>query len=132
MSIPLDSPNSKIPLVDDIQSDSIWKKWFSSLHEYLKKHYLTFKSVSAATTIDQETVLLVDTSGGAVTVTLPPVAKNESRCYYIKDTDGGANAVTIDGNASETIDGSTTLVLATARGTAKLICTGTEWFRIGN
>lgn len=132
MSIPLNSPPTKVPLTGNLETDSIWNKWLNRLYEFYKKHYLTFKAVSAATTIDQETVLLVDTSGGAITITLPPAAENESHCYYIKDTDGGGNAVTIDGNGSETIDGSTTLVLATAKGTAKLICDGSAWHRIGN
>lgn len=130
----LDPPPSMVELVkDNLNADSVWKKWFNNFYEYVTKSIvLNFNTTSVALTADKEVVVLVDTSGGAVTVTLNPAAENEGRCYYIKDTDGGANAVTIDANGSETIDGSLTLVLATARGTAKLICDGANWHRIGN
>jgi hypothetical protein len=111
----------------------IWVKWFSTLYDFLTmSEYRNFSTTAAATTIDSETVLLVDTTSGAITITLPPSADNEGRCYYIKDSSGSANAVTVDGNASETIDGSLTLVLTAGSGFAKLFCDGANWHIIGN
>lgn len=51
-------------------------------------------------------IVLVDAD--SVTLTLPACASNIGREYQIKNIVGGASTVTIDGNASETIDGATT------------------------
>jgi hypothetical protein len=55
--------------------------------------------------------LAVDTSSGAVTINLPAVASNSGVEFLICKTTSDANAVTIDGNASETINGQLTKVL---------------------
>jgi len=63
---------------------------------------------SAYTLTDDDDVILVDCTGGAVTITLHAVATAQQKPYIIKKIDSSANALTIDGNASETIDGATT------------------------
>lgn len=72
------------------------------------------KQVSAAYTVnpkDDHTLLANATSAG-FTITLPAAGTNTTtRLLYIQKTDSTANTVVIDGNGSETIDGSTTLVL---------------------
>jgi len=45
----------------------------------------------------------------------------------VKKIDSSANAVTIDANASEEIDGETTLDLVIEGDCAMLICNGTGW-----
>lgn len=77
-------------------------------------------------TLDDDMVL-VDTSGGAVTITLPPAADAVNKVYTIKNADTGANAVTVDGDGSETIDGSTTAVLG-ALDSITIVSDGTEWW----
>jgi hypothetical protein len=73
--------------------------------------------------------ILCDATSGAITLTLPAAASNTGRLYFIKKTDAGANAVTVDGNASETIDGATTIVALGNQNEAILIvCNGTAWF----
>lgn len=68
-------------------------------------------TITSNTTLDETyLVVLCDASGGAFVVTLPAVASNTGRRYYIKNL--SANAVTIDGNGSETIDSETTIVLS--------------------
>lgn len=76
------------------------------------------------------TVVLCDATSGVITVTLPAAADNEGRRYFIKKIDSSANAVTIDGNASETIDDSTTKVLSSQYDSAEIVCDGTEWWII--
>lgn len=72
------------------------------------------RQVSAAYTVklkDDFSILANATSAG-FTIALPAAGTNTTtRVFYIQKTDSTANAVTIDGNGSETIDGSTTLVL---------------------
>lgn len=57
--------------------------------------------------------VLVDASGGNRVETLPAAASSIGRVYVIKKSDSSVNSVTIDGNASETIDGATTKVVNT-------------------
>jgi len=87
------------------------------------------ETITTGTTLDDtHYVILVNATSAAVTVTLPAVASNSGRIYYIKKIDSSANAVTIDGNASETIDDSTTKVLSAQYDSVTIACDGTEWW----
>ena len=76
--------------------------------------------------------LLVCSADVAKTINLPAVADNIGRILHIKD--GGANAnsynITLDGNSSETIDGSTTHVINQDRASVTIVSTGSEWVLI--
>jgi hypothetical protein len=74
--------------------------------------------------------ILSDTSNAAITVTLPAAASVNGRVYVIKKTDGSANTVTIDPNASETIDGQPTYILTTQYEALMILCDGSNWFII--
>lgn len=50
----------------------------------------------------------VDATAAAVTVTLPPASLCTGKVYVVKKIDASANAVSIDGDAAETVDGSAT------------------------
>lgn len=81
------------------------------------------------TTADIGKTITVDATSAAVTVTLPTVASAaDGFVVTIKRIDASTNAVTIDGNGSETIDGATTLVLSTQYEAAQLRCNGTAWY----
>lgn len=75
-------------------------------------------------------IILADATSGAITINLPPVADASGFVYFIKKADSGGNAVTIDGDDSETIDGSTTLALSAAWSTATIVCDGTQWLTL--
>ncbi len=77
-----------------------------------------------------DSVLLCNCTGGAITVTLMPLASAQGRIFYIKKTDAGGNAVTLDGAGSETIDGSTTFATTAARESLTIVATPTEWYII--
>lgn len=77
---------------------------------------------------DNANLLLVSASAAAVTVTLPAAAKSLNRTLHIKKTDSSVNAVTIDANASETIDGALTKSLTAQWQVLSIICDGTAWF----
>jgi len=69
-------------------------------------------SVSGDTILDiTHSTVLVDASGGAVTITLPTASGITGRIYTIKKTDSSANTVTVDGDGAETIDGAATHIL---------------------
>jgi hypothetical protein len=82
---------------------------------------------AAYTATATDTIILVDATSAAVTITLPAASGIEGQAYTFKKTDASANAVTIDGNLSETIDGSTTYTLADQYDSVETISDGTNW-----
>ena len=75
------------------------------------------------------TVYRVKTALGVGTLVLPPVAESVGYSLTIKKVDTGTNAITIDGNGSETIDGAATLATLDAQwDVVTIACDGTEWF----
>lgn len=77
---------------------------------------------------DKNKTILCDASSAAFTVTLPAAATAGGGFEVsVKKTDSSVNAVTIDGNASETIDGATTLVVSQQYDSYTLVCDGSNW-----
>ena len=72
-------------------------------------------------------VILVDATNGAVTITLPKASNASKKVLIIKKTDSSANAVTIDGDGSETIDGSATVSLSNQYDVKTIISDGSAW-----
>lgn len=75
-------------------------------------------------------VLLCDATTAPFTVTLPDATKNGGRKLTIKKVDASANAVTIDGAGSQTIDGATTDSLASQYDSLTMVSDGVEWWLI--
>ena len=87
--------------------------------------------VSVNTTLDETYhTVLVDATGGARTITLPPAAAHLHRIYNIKKIDVSVNAVTIDGNGGETIEGAATQTLPNQWDAYTIQSNGTAWFII--
>jgi hypothetical protein len=68
---------------------------------------------SPYTALTSTNTLLVDASAGVVTVNLYAVSGNGGKKINIIKTDSSTNAVTIDGDSAETIDGNATRILRT-------------------
>ena len=84
--------------------------------------------VSTSTT-DRNKLILVDASGGAITVNLLAAATaGDGFRVAVKKVDSSSNNVTIDGNSSETIDGATTLLLDGQYDSVVLVSNGSNWF----
>lgn len=89
----------------------------------------SIRSITASTTASLgDYTILADATGGAVTVTLPPAASATRKIFNIKKTDASGNAITIDGNGSETIDGATTQTISVQNITIQIQSNGTNWF----
>lgn len=90
--------------------------------------YMTIESKSsdfnAAEGID---LYLCDATSGAITVTLP-ASPTDGTVLRAKKIDASGNAVTIDGDAGDTIDGATTKALSSQYDTATIAFDGTEWW----
>lgn len=86
----------------------------------------TISATGAALATDY--LLLVNAASGAVTVNLPAAASADGALIVVKKTDASANAVTLDANASETIDGATTQTLAAQYDALTIACDGAAWW----
>lgn len=80
------------------------------------------------TLLTTDGVILGDATAGNFTLTLPAVSGNSGLVYRIKKIDSSANTVTIDGNGSETIDGSLTAILDLQYAAVDIICDATTWW----
>lgn len=85
--------------------------------------------VSADTELTNEHyTVLADATSAAVTLTLPTAESALGRIYHVKKIDASANAVTLDGNGSETIDGAANKSTTTQYAGFTVQSDGTEWW----
>jgi len=102
------------------------------------KAYADGKAAGAATsaktagytvTASNDRVLfLCDTTGGAFTLALPAAASAGNGFEIaVKKTDSSANAITIDADGSETIDGAGTVAVSSRYDIAAIRCDGSGW-----
>lgn len=90
---------------------------------------LAIVTITGNTTLDAtNTVVLCDAASAAFTVTLPAAEDSLGRRYYIKKIDATANAVTIDGNGSETTDDDLTQVLRDQYADLEIVSDSTGWW----
>ena len=82
-------------------------------------------TIGVTTTLDGTNYTVL--CSATLTVNLPAAASNTGRIYNIKNI-GAAATITIDPNASETIDGATTYTLTTQYESVTIQCDGTAWF----
>ena len=89
----------------------------------------TAKTTTYTITTSDQTVT-ADATCGAFTLTLPAASGNSGQRFRIVKIDSSDNAVTIDGNGCETIDGATTIDLDRQYQSVYIECNGTEWFTV--
>ncbi len=78
-------------------------------------------------------IYLVTTSSSAVSANLPAASSAYlGRVVTIFKADSGGGAVTIDGNASETINGATTVALSSQYHYRTIVCDGSNWLVISS
>lgn len=77
-----------------------------------------------------DSVILANATTAPFTVTLSTAVGCAGRQYTIKKTDVSANAVTVDGNAGEAIDGNLTHALNAQYQSITIVSNGANWFII--
>jgi len=79
-------------------------------------------------------IYYVTTGSSAITATLPAAgAAYTGRVVTVMKVDAGSGAVTLDGNASETINGATTVAIAATQFHYRtIICDGSNWLVISS
>lgn len=82
-------------------------------------------------TASDEMVILVDASGGGITITLPAAATSSAKVYWIKNI-GSTGTVTIEGDVpAETIDGDVSIDLTLQYQYVMIICDSADWHILG-
>ena len=127
---------SKLYLRNRIPAQYNRQAWYEILNQIESLANLQFdgylfptSSASADYTVNvNDAFIPVDASSAAVTVTLKPAAEAKGKRLTIKKIDSSANAVTVDGDGSETIDGATTAVINCQYESICLMSDGTEWW----
>ena len=87
----------------------------------------TVAKTTAYTATTSDYTIRRDATSAAFTVTLPAAATCTGLILVIKKTDASVNAVTIDGNAAETIDGAATVAISTRYQSYTIQSNGTGW-----
>ena len=93
--------------------------------------FTVFDDDAAGSPID---MYLVTTGSSAITATLPAAGSDYTgRVVTVMKVDAGSGAVTLDGNASETINGATTVAIAATQFHYRtIICDGSNWLVISS
>lgn len=101
---------------------------YEQIYELFRRTLNPPQRVSANTTLSASyNIIEVDATSGARTILLPPAVQHKGRIYSIKKIDSSANAVTVDGNLTETIDGALTWVLNSQYSCIMIVSNGTGW-----
>ena len=91
---------------------------------------LAIKTTTSSTynVLSQDNVILCDCSSNAITVNLPAAASSTNRELNIKKIDSTGNAVTVDGDSTDTIDGQLTKIISSQWSNMQLVCDGSGWY----
>lgn len=87
---------------------------------------ITTQSSTFTTTAAMHTILL-NATGGAFTANLITASNLTGRRYILKKIDASANAITVDPNGAQTIDGAATFSLTTQYQTVRIQSDGSNW-----
>lgn len=121
----LEISGGDVRVADDLHVDGV-------AHMHAGLRFDAINAISANATLSDSTdhIVLVDSSGGAVTVTLP-AAPVSGTIYQIKDSGGSAEAnnITVAGNGNN-IDGAADFVMGVDYQSATVIFDGAAWFLI--
>ena len=125
-----------------ISTDDISFTLPASVNEnFRKRSFLNIAAMSATFVVwaddtagSPKDIYLVTTGSSAITATLPAAGSDYTgRVVTIMKADADVGAVTIDGNASETINGATTVAItATQFHYRTIMCDGTNWVVISS
>ena len=121
--------NEAITIVSD---GTNWQ--IMSDHNGYKKAEVDYlaKAITAAKTADytitsSDFVVILDGTSAAVTATLPTAVGISGKRYKVKCINKD-NAVILDGNGSETIDGAANYTFATVLDCVEVVSNGTNWY----
>lgn len=128
-----DTINDVLTDVIHRQYEVVWYIWdgteWWSDHAGTVRQVIT-KSATGNLTVNESGIILVDTTGGSVTLTLPAAASSKGRYYYVKKL-VAANTFTLEGDGAETIDGAANIALNRRYNALLVVGDGDEWHLVG-
>jgi hypothetical protein len=90
-----------------------WREWFNKLFLTISRGWVPSRTVTSSQTVQvTDHIILVDASGGAVTLTLPGADKIQNKVVRFVKIDSSGNAMTISGNG-QNISGAGTQATST-------------------
>ncbi len=92
--------------------------------------FTTSTKSSSYTISNTDTVIFANASSGAVTITLPLASGSGGYRFYVKRTDGSANACSVGVSGSDTIDGQSSISLSAQYMSLTLVSDGSAWYII--
>ena len=101
------------------------RRWATTYTNGIATSVETFTAASD-TLDDNNHTCLCDCTSNAITLNLPVGVTGTQ--YVIKKTDATANAVTVDANGSELIDGAATQTISTQYDSITIVSDGSNWF----
>jgi hypothetical protein len=104
----------------------VFEQWLDKIHRFSKSLTKSTTQTGAHTVDSEEYWIRADASSGSVTIGLPPVG-NVGRPIGVIKVDNSANAVTVDGEGSETIAGSASVSLSSQYDAVVVRDNGTSW-----
>ena len=111
------------PAQDSVSNSGLW------VNHSLATAYLASSSSTINVSSNNFTVN-ADATSTNITANLPTAVGCKGRIYVVRKADASVNTVTIDGNGSETINGSTTVVLSTQYSFRMMQSDGANWMVI--
>lgn len=124
-----------IPLIPETSANPDWPRKVALTSRLLIGAVNALQSPLSARTLTAtgpavmgDYLILADATAGAMTVDLPPVATSIGALIVVKKTDASANAVTLDADGAETIDGAATQDLAAQYDALTVTCDGVQWW----
>lgn len=125
------SSAGQIPIeYDKNKFEALLKRYENAINTLVtdQNHPVTLLETSRQVTVG-ESMIVVDASASAVTVTLPLAkAANQKRLAF-KKIDPGSNQVIITGNGAETIDGANTSTISVQYATLEIVSNGLTWYK---
>lgn len=110
-----------------------WAEWVAAIERALSFGTLwtvrTIVEADSPYTVQRgDSVVLVDATDGPVTVNLPEASTVSKKRLSVKKIDATANAVTVDGDGGQTIDGGLTVSTTTQYASWDLVTDDSNWF----
>lgn len=122
------------PAVNDPTDQDLWGGYLNENFDSLNTWTLDTPSVETSgfsvATEDHRKLFLCDATGGAITVTLPAASAVPAGCGFgFKKTDASANAITLDADGTDTIQGGATYSISRRYALVYILSNGTDtWF----
>lgn len=133
--LPFQSPVAGMPEPTAVTfirgNDNTLRGRLNDLRDYVGQDKAEIVTVTVDTTLDADAdggTVLVDATAANRTITLPAAAGAALRRYTIKKIDASVNAVTVDADGTELIDGAATFPLTVQYQSVTVHCDGAAWW----